>query len=503
MHMRTALHHLFAALLLATLLPAAARAVSLDESAAVARRDLDASLKELSGQRETIAAEKLPLMHELDRLENELSDLRREQENSRRAVDNRNLELNNRKAELKQHQDEATYIGSLLDEYARSFEARVQPGEAGRYRPALDAALLAPQDKDLTPSQKADRQFALVAASADRLESLIGGTRFEGTAVDPQGALDKGRFALIGPVALFASDDGRVAGLALPQAGSSNPTVRPLPDKNAGVQLAGLIATGSGTLLFDPTLGNALKALIARGTLWGYFRKGGPIMWPLLLVSLLSVSVLLERLVFLGVEKKRRQPQVVEEIMGALEKGDVETAIRTGKASPDYVARCLTYALVHREKSLTDALSRSSAQELVRFTRGISLLDTIVTMAPLLGLLGTVTGMISAFGMLGGSELSAPSAITGGIAEALIATTFGLGIAVTTLIPLNFLHARCESARHEMEDATTNLELLVKPLMEAGPARKFAAAAASPVGAGVDRAPAVGAGVDRARLPAT
>ena len=93
-------------------------------------------------------------------------------------------------------------------------------------------------------------------------------------------------------------------------------------------------------------------------------------------------------------------------------------------------------------------------------------------MGPLLGLLGTVTGMISAFGMLGGSELSAPTAITGGIAEALIATTFGLGIAVTSLIPLNFLHAKCEKARHEIEDAMSLLELLMKPIMEAEAAQR-------------------------------
>ena len=460
-----------AGLLLAAL-PTATRAAFLDEAGAAARHDLDASLQALSAQRETIAAEKIPLVRDLDRLENGLADLRREQEKTRRAVDLRSLELNNRKTELKQRQDEATYIGSLLDEYARTFEGRVHASEAERYAAALETALQAPLNKDLAPAQKFDRQFALVAASADRLDGLIGGTRFAGSAVDPQGTLDKGRFALIGPVALFASDDGKTAGFALPQPGASRPVVRPLPESGAGVQVAGLIATGAGTLPLDPTLGNALKALIARGTLWGYFKKGGPIMWPLLLVSLLSVSVLFERIVFLSVEKRRRQPQVVEDIMGSLERGDVDAALQSGRSSRDFVARCLTYALVHRGKSLTDALSRASANELVRFTRGISLLDTIVTMAPLLGLLGTVTGMISAFGMLGGSELSAPTAITGGIAEALIATTFGLGIAVTTLIPLNYLHARCENARHEMEDATTNLELLMKPVLETEQARK-------------------------------
>jgi biopolymer transport protein ExbB len=110
---------------------------------------------------------------------------------------------------------------------------------------------------------------------------------------------------------------------------------------------------------------------------------------------------------------------------------------------------------------------RASGQELMRYHRGISILDTCITMAPLLGLLGTVTGMMGSFGMLGGAELSAPAQITGGIAEALIATCFGLGIAVTALIPMNYLHSKSDVARHEMEDAATHLELLMKPILDA------------------------------------
>jgi biopolymer transport protein ExbB len=97
-----------------------------------------------------------------------------------------------------------------------------------------------------------------------------------------------------------------------------------------------------------------------------------------------------------------------------------------------------------------------------------------VTMAPLLGLLGTVTGMMGSFGMLGGAELSAPSQITGGIAEALIATAFGLGIAITALIPMNYLHQQAEKAKHEIEDASTHLEILMKPILDAETAEREA-----------------------------
>ncbi|MGH9749402.1 MAG: MotA/TolQ/ExbB proton channel family protein, partial [Candidatus Polarisedimenticolia bacterium] len=102
----------------------------------------------------------------------------------------------------------------------------------------------------------------------------------------------------------------------------------------------------------------------------------------------------------------------------------------------------------------------SQALEIKRFSRGISILDTVITLAPLLGLLGTVTGMMHSFSLIGG-ELSAPGAITGGIAEALIATAFGLGIAITALIPFNYLNARVEEARHEMDSAATRFEMLL------------------------------------------
>jgi biopolymer transport protein ExbB len=191
------------------------------------------------------------------------------------------------------------------------------------------------------------------------------------------------------------------------------------------------------------------------------FVKGGPIMWPLLLTSITALAVALERIFFILAERRRRQPQVVEKILSEVERGQVDGAIGAGKAASDFVARTLVYALEHRTESLSSALLRASNHELKRFNRGLSVLDTVITLAPLLGLLGTVTGMINSFGLLGGSELGAPSAITGGVAEALIATAFGLGIAITALIPFNYLNSRLEEARHEIEDAANHLELLL------------------------------------------
>jgi len=198
------------------------------------------------------------------------------------------------------------------------------------------------------------------------------------------------------------------------------------------------------------------------------FHKGGPIMWPILVTSIVALTVVLERLFFILRERVRRQPEVVERMLTAVERGDIEDAQRLGHGSRDFIARTLCYALSHEDK--LNAVARAAGRELQRYNRGLSLLDTAITVAPLLGLLGTVTGMIRSFSILGGEELGAPSAITGGIAEALIATAFGLGVAILALLPFNFLNTQLERARHEVSDAASQLEAHVTRTRQTDPA---------------------------------
>jgi biopolymer transport protein ExbB len=192
------------------------------------------------------------------------------------------------------------------------------------------------------------------------------------------------------------------------------------------------------------------------------FKHGGPIMWPILLVSFLLITVSVERIIFIIREATRRQPEVVEKMLEKVEARDVDGAVELGKKSQDFVARILVYALTHKEHSLGNAFTRAANQELQRFSQGLPTLDTCVTAAPLLGLLGTVTGMMNTFGALSGGDIaSAAGQITGGVAEALIATACGLAVAITGLLPYNYLNARLEEARHEVEDASNSLEIII------------------------------------------
>lgn len=190
------------------------------------------------------------------------------------------------------------------------------------------------------------------------------------------------------------------------------------------------------------------------------FKGGGYIMWPIIIVSFLTITVAIERVIFAIRESMTREPEVVEKMLEKVEARDTEGAVALGRKSRDFVARILVYSLTHREHSLHNAFIRASNQELNRYQQGISTLDTCITMAPLLGLLGTVTGMMNTFGALSGGDISAAAGqITGGVAEALIATAAGLAIAICGLLPYNYMNAKIEEAKHDVSDAQNALEL--------------------------------------------
>lgn len=193
------------------------------------------------------------------------------------------------------------------------------------------------------------------------------------------------------------------------------------------------------------------------------FKFGGPIMWPILLTSLLAITVIIERVIFIVRENSQRDPAIVEQMMEKVEAREVNEAIKIGKQSKDFVARILVYALSHREHSLSNAVVRAANQELTRYQQGLTILDTVITASLLLGLLGTVTGMMGTFSALGeGGDIAAnASRVMAGVGEALIAVMVGLAITVVTLVPFNYLTSRLDQARHEVEDAANALRLVV------------------------------------------
>lgn len=443
----------------------AAEERTMSRLAGSASEELERSIADLNRLREQVSAEKLPMSQELTAAEEKLVGLRKESDRVQRLVDAGALELATIKAETKGRQDELSYVAGILDEYARNFESKVHVSELQQYGEPLIAAKQAPENGTLTQAEKFARQITFAQASIRRLSDAVGGVRFAGVAVDLQGTVSDGQFLLMGPVALFRPSSG-AAGIVVPQSGSDRPLVRPL-EGPLQETLGMLVSTGEGSMPLDPTRGGALKALVQKTNLIHIFEKGGPIMWPLLVASILALGAVLERLVFLFVEGRRRDAKALDALFAEFAKGNVDAAVRIGRESKDFVVRTMGYALERKDQSLANALDYAQGREIKRFKRGIAILDTCITLAPLLGLLGTVTGMMGSFSLIGG-ELSAPGAITGGIAEALIATAFGLGIAITALIPFNYLNNRLDDAEHDISSAANQLKILAAQGATAG-----------------------------------
>ena len=428
-----------------------------------ARADLDAALKELTATREKISSEKLPLSKKLSLAEDDLALARKELDLAQRARDMKNLDQSSLKAEIKQREEENTYMLNLLNEFGRNFgEKSIHISERSAHREKIDLAKATHENSNASHEDKYKASFRVVDAALTRIGDLLGGHSYPGVALDAQGALVEGKFAQIGPMVLFSSADGSVAGWASEAKGSKETVLKGAEhSKIFGPAFASLMAGGEAVIASDFTMGQALRNYGNKNSIIRTFIHGGPIMWPLLFAAIVAAVVSLERTLFIVSEKRRQNPEQVEKIFTLVESGNQPAAIQVANASTDFVARVLGFALANANLSISQAISKASALELKRFSRGLPILDTIITAAPLLGLLGTVTGMMNTFSMMGGDELGAPAAITGGIAEGLIATAFGLLVAITCLFPNNYLNARIESAQHEMEDAGRRLELML------------------------------------------
>jgi biopolymer transport protein ExbB len=194
------------------------------------------------------------------------------------------------------------------------------------------------------------------------------------------------------------------------------------------------------------------------------FLKGGPIMYPLLACSLIALTVIIERTIFWLVEDRRRNQALVNEVLVLAETGNWEKVRVKVRGSMDFVIRILVAGILHREFSMSKAMETAASDELDRMRRHLSLLDTIITVSPLLGIFGTVIGIILSFEMLGGTGIEEPQAVTAGIAQALITTASGLGIAILSVFPFNYFNARVEKAAMLIEKYATSLEIVYESL---------------------------------------
>ncbi len=196
------------------------------------------------------------------------------------------------------------------------------------------------------------------------------------------------------------------------------------------------------------------------------FTKGGPVMYPLLLCSVFALAVSLERSYYL-LRSRIDVDDLLADVKTALLQDRVLEAMQIAKRSRGPVAALVMAGLGqygNEEKVVEAHLEDVAKQEVYKLERRLPFLDAIVTIAPLLGLLGTVTGIIRSFNVLAALQgLATPSVLSAGIAEALLATAMGLIIAIPTMAFYAYLSSLVDRRILDMNRAATQvLSMAVK-----------------------------------------
>ena len=199
--------------------------------------------------------------------------------------------------------------------------------------------------------------------------------------------------------------------------------------------------------------------------MWTLIQKGGFLIWPLILCSILALTVIIERAISLSraqINKRIFMKRVAE----LLSRNRIMDAVNYCEKYNVPLSRIIKAGLIKHNQTreyIQSSIEKAIREEIPFLERYLGILATIISVTPLLGFLGTVSGMIKVFIQVEASSgLVNPKMLSGGIWEALLTTALGLAIAITTLVAYNFFLSRSKTLVNEIEDASVELLSILK-----------------------------------------
>ncbi|MDQ8207186.1 MotA/TolQ/ExbB proton channel family protein [Coraliomargarita sp. SDUM461003] len=420
------------ALLLGSL---SASAQTLEQITQAREAKLEASLQELHALRESIQAERLPLTRDLNATHAKADELEDEVARVRRLKDSQSVELETLRERVTGRQREVDYVTrTLMPSYLANYEAALSVGELETVGESIREYNLYLENADASEADKLAAGLTLMADSLQQLESLLGGQIYAGNALTPEGTLLAGDFVQVGPLLYFGASDQSTAGFALASR-SERADLHPLEDEAAG-EIFTVLSSGSGQLPVDPTLGDALAVEQAKDSIPEHLVKGGVWVYPILAFALVAtvVSIFKALQVF---SVRHPQPLVIHDIIKHLRAGEKPAALELAKAQPQPTREMLVMAVEHADEStemVEEVMYEAMLTTQPKLERFLNVIAVTAAAAPLLGLLGTVTGIIKTFRLMTVFGAGDPKPLISGISEALITTELGLILAIPALV---------------------------------------------------------------------
>jgi biopolymer transport protein ExbB len=424
------------------------------------QKRLDRVTIDLAQHRKEVETEKVPLTKKLAELEEKIIEARKEYDQVIRTRDMRTLDVTNLKSQIKSREDTTNYLSNLLDEFVRNSEGRFHQSEAERYGDIIETKRNAALNANLSIQEKIQARLDLLDLLAGRLEAGLGGEVFDAPAVNNKtGVVSQGKLLLLGPLGYFATEDGTQRGLADSQLNSASTVIKELPEEVNVDGIREVIFKGEGILPVDATRGSAFKVEQTKDTVMDQIRKGGPVMYPIVVLGIIAVLIGLLKWLHISLVK-RPSNKNVKKFLAALDANDKATAEAIAKKNGGPVGKMLAAATTHYNDPPTmmeEAMFECVLDARASLNSWIPLIKIASAVEPLLGLLGTVTGMINTFKLITIFGTGDASTFSSGISEALLTTMWGLVTAIPCLLMAAFLSRKARSALDEMEKLAVRL----------------------------------------------
>jgi biopolymer transport protein ExbB len=422
-------------------------AETFDEAMKRATADYGERLKsaadELNGARKRIAEEKAPLLLDMRNAEDRILMLQSEIERMETGAEDATNQHRRLLTDLDSIRKNTTYIGTLAHDGLTAFDESLAPGEGQLLSDRIQALGQKLDDTSAGPNGGAAIDIAEFLLERTRRE--LGGYATAGSSlIEGNSQVFRGTFAFVGPETYFLPEGGK-AGTVRPRVGSAYPVTYPLamwkPD-----DASAFFQGKPGSVVADASGGKALRLKQTTGSVLEHIQKGGLVAYAIIAVGLLSLIMIVQKIVDLA-KLSVDTPQAVRAFLLNVSQGQTAKAEQAVKSLLPPTRELFVVGLQYA-RSTKDLLEEHLQSVLLRqrlhFERRLPLLAVIATAAPLMGLLGTVVGMVKTFALITVFGTGNAGKLASGISEVLVATELGLVVAIPTLIAHGFLAHRIQ-----------------------------------------------------------
>ena len=426
---------------------------------------VEASLQKYIDLQEGIAEEKIPIVEKINALENQAIELRAQARSMRASEDDAREELRNRQSLTRDLRTQNDYVSGLFAQYLNTFEGRLHISEDQRFEAALTPLREAIEIAGAGSAVAREKRTEAVELCLDRLDLLSGGYTFQGRVVDKSGEILTGNIIVFGPAAYFQDESREAVGLLNFRPGALEPELVPLGDEYG--QALRDYGQGADSLLpLDASLGKAISLKEAEGDWREHVEKGGKVGYAIIAMG--GLALLLSLIKLMDFQSLRvSTPANLAAVASGAYSGDSDKTKQELAGSSAWMRSMLEEGAAHVREDrelMEDHMVSVILRRKPQLERFLPWLAVTAAATPLMGLLGTVVGMIKTFTLITIFGSGDPKALSSGISEALVTTELGLIVAIPTLIIHGALLRLAKRRLGAMELAATEFAKVVSKL---------------------------------------